>query len=130
MTVLAECTDALLYLLDYMVGIDKNLDAQETRYFIRIARQLHQDDFLSVQKKIQRIAQLGNDPQHDPQTLLQEACATIRKEQRAEEAVQMLRKMAAVDGHIHDREQALFDQICQLLGIPTSPLTLDANAAS
>lgn len=130
MAVLTECTDALLYLLDYMVGIDKNLDAQETRYFVRVARQLHQDDFLSVQKKIQRIAQLGSDPQHDPLQLLQEACTIIRNQQRAEEAVDMLRKMAAVDGHIHDREQELFDQICQLLGVPSSPLTLDANPRS
>ncbi|MCB9643232.1 MAG: TerB family tellurite resistance protein [Myxococcales bacterium] len=126
MPTLTECADAMLFLLDYMVGIDKNLDAQETRYFIQVARQLNQNDFSTVQQKIQWVAQLSSDPSYDQKRLLCEACELIRQHDRIEESLQMLRKMAAVDGHIHEREQELFDQICHEFGVPSTPLTLDA----
>ena len=44
---------------------------------------------------------------------------------KVEADLKLLRQMAAVDGTIEPREQQLFDQICEVLGVAKETLTLD-----
>lgn len=123
-TFLRDYTDAILYLLDYMIGIDENLDPHESELFVSRAFAMWPDDFSLIQEKIQWIAQLWKD--HDREKLLEEACGLLSKHGMVERDLQWLRSMAAVDGVIDPREQVLFDHICEKLGVPTQSLALEA----
>lgn len=121
---LRDYTDAILYLLDYMVGIDEYLDPKESELFVRRVFSLWPEDFARVQEKIEWIAQLWKE--HDRETLLNEACALLRQHGTVSHDVALLRGMAAVDGRIDPREQALFDRICHQLGISSQTLSIEA----
>ena len=124
MGVLREHEDAILYLLDYMVGIDEYLDPNETKLFVRHVFSLWPGEFIHARQKINWIAQLWHE--HDRSELLHEACALIVEHGNLEADLKLLRQMAAVDGTIEPREQHLFDQICEVLGVAKETLTLDA----
>lgn len=123
MSVLREHEDAILYLLDFMVGIDEYLDPHETKLFVRHVFSLWPGKFEYAQQKINWIAQLWQE--HDRIVLLREACALIVSHGNVEADLKLLRQMAAVDGTIEPREQQLFDQICEVLGVAKETLTLD-----
>ncbi|TNE47250.1 MAG: TerB family tellurite resistance protein [Deltaproteobacteria bacterium] len=122
MPLLKERPDALLYLLDFMVGIDEHLDPNESELFVERAFAFWPGDFERVHDKIQWIAQLWRE--HDRDQLLDEACRILLQHNTVEEDLALLRKMAAVDGVIDPREQDLFNIISKKLGREPSPLTL------
>ena len=117
-----DTNEAMLFLLDFMVGIDQHLDRKESRFFTKSALQLTQGDFDRTQEAIQHITQLRL--QGTAKELLQEACAFINAQHQTEMALAMLRQMAAADGMIHPNEQELFDQICDQLGVAREKLHL------
>lgn len=122
MPVLNDRVDAILYLLDYMVGIDKILDEKESDYFIQTAFGLLQGNFVQIQEKIQWITKLWRE--HERDSLFEEACAILKEHDHLQEDLKLLRKMAAIDGKIDPAEQKLFERICQQLGVPAETLTV------
>ncbi len=122
MPLLNERPDALLYLLDFMVGIDEHLDPNESELFVERAFAFWPGDFERVHDKIQGIAQLWRE--HDRDQLLDEACRILLQHDTVEEDLALLRKMAAIDGVIDPREQDLYNKISIKLGRDPSPLTL------
>jgi tellurite resistance protein len=119
-----DTNEAMLFLLDFMVGIDQHLDRKESRFFTKSALQLTQGDFGRTQEAIQYITQLRL--QGTSEALLQEACFLINAQAQTEIALAMLREMAAADGVIHPKEQELFDQICDQLGVARENLRLSS----
>lgn len=122
MALLKEHPDAVLYLLDFMVGIDEHLDPNESELFVERAFSYWPGDFEQVQAKIQWIAELWKE--HDREHLLDEACAIILRHGSVDTDLDLLRQMAAVDGAIDPREQELFNRISMKLGRKPSTLSL------
>ncbi len=123
MAVLKDHADAMLYLLDYMVGIDEYLDPNESKLLVKHVFSLWPGDFEQVQQKIRWVADLWQ--QHDRTLLMTEACALLKEHGTLRDDLHLIRKMAAIDGSIDPREQSLFDQICNTLNISREVLSLD-----
>lgn len=123
MPVLKDRADAILYLLDYMVGIDQHLDENESEQFVQSAFQLLQNDFERVQEKIRWIARLWRE--HDREELFAEACEILKSSASQAEDLRMLKQMAAADGRIDPKEQELFSDICAKIGVDPAEITLD-----
>jgi uncharacterized tellurite resistance protein B-like protein len=124
MPILKDRADAILYLLDYMVGIDQHLDENESEQFVQSAFQLLHNDFERVQEKIRWIARLWRE--HDREVLFGEACDILRESDTQAEDLKMLQQMAAADGRIDPKEQELFAQICDKIGISPDQLSVGA----
>lgn len=122
MSTLKDRADAILYLLDYMVGIDQHLDENESEQFVQAAFQLLQNDFERVQEKIRWIARLWRE--HDREVLFTEACSILRDSDTQTEDLKMLRQMAAADGRIDPKEQELFAEISKNIGADVAGLSL------
>ena len=124
MSTLKDRADAILYLLDYMVGIDQHLDENESEQFVQSAFQLLHNDFGLVQEKIRWIAQLWRE--NDRDTLFDEACEILKNSETQAEDLKMLRQMAAADGRIDPKEEELFARIGQKIGMDIERLSLEA----
>lgn len=120
MPVLKDRTDAILYLLDYMVGIDNRLDSNESSLLIQTSFDLLGGEFKEVKEKILWMAKLRRE--HDRQELFEEACTQLSEHGKLEEDLKLLRQMAAADGYIDPAEQDLFEKICDRLGVPSETL--------
>jgi uncharacterized tellurite resistance protein B-like protein len=121
--VLKDRVNAVLYLLDHMVGVDDNLDPNESANFVQSAFQLLDYDIDEVDQRIRWVTRLWRE--HGRDKLIEEACEILRQSPTLEEDLKILRKMAAADGVIDHTEQQLFDEVCRRVGVSPRTLSLD-----